>query len=154
MTLLSKDDLKKFNFEHTHNIELSDEAGRVPMFVNHKLVNQEPSIYIWAAPIDDQTFKVLYIGKAGYGLNKRFIQHASGFKHSVTGMKNASLITSHITSGGKIEVFVKIADKITLFGKEVSLYSTEEEAFCEAFPPLWNRADFPNQSKMLSKNLN
>jgi hypothetical protein len=107
-------------------------------------ISETASIYLWASPLlGNDEFEVLYIGKAGYGIKRRFGQHTAGFKNSATGKSNLKLITEHIQTGNQIQVFARNSATISLFGAEASLYSTEEEAMCKAYEPLWNRASFP-----------
>ena len=135
------DDLNEFGFIHSHNIKLN--INGFPEFITLHETKDCASIYLWLSPLDESTFEVLYIGKAGYGLKRRFQQHAGGFSNSPTGNKNRELITSKIQSGREIHVYSRESAEANMFGVDISLYSTEEEAMCKAFSPLWNRASFP-----------
>jgi len=138
--------LKEFQFTHTHDI-LND--GDIPKFKVINAIPQDASVYMWLSPLGDSDFEVLYIGKAGYGVKNRFAQHESGFKNSNTGRANCELIQKHIGAGGTISVFARNSESQKLFGFDVNipLYSAEEEALCEQFNPLWNRAKFPSKAK-------
>ena len=138
--------LNDSKFIHTHDI-LND--GGLPKFTARKPINQDASVYMWLSPLNASEFEVLYIGKAGYGVNNRFGQHASGFKNSNTGKANCELIQKHIGAGRTISVFARNSESQKLFGFETSipLYSAEEEALCDQFHPLWNRAKFPGKTK-------
>ena len=145
---MKKDELSNFGFEHSHNIVMNSEGvlgiQRIPKFRD----KGEASIYLWLIPKDGEIFTVLYCGKAGYGPSRRMAQHAGGWRQPSTGKANQDLIREVLEkSNAEIQVFARTADRVSLFGVKVPLYSTEEEAFCEAFSPLWNRATFPSSKK-------
>lgn len=103
-----------------------------------------PAVYMWLSPAaGTNDFDVLYVGKAGYGINRRISQHQSGFTHSNAGRDNRRRITEWLTMGRSIEVYRRVSAVHRLFGQDVSLYSTEEQALCISYAPLWNRARFP-----------
>ena len=139
---ISKAELINHGFIYTHDLMLN---GDMAKFVAKKSgISESASIYLWASPLlDGDEFEVLYIGKAGYGIKRRFGQHTGGFKNGATGKSNLKLIKEHIQAGNQIQVFARNSATISLFGAEASLYSTEEEAMCKAYEPLWNRASFP-----------
>jgi hypothetical protein len=136
------DDLNAFSFIHSHNIVLNSN-GR-PSFERVAKPAEKASIYVWLTPIDDNNFTVLYCGKAGYGVHRRMTQHANGFKHSGTGQSNQDFILQMLELGKPILVFARESATEIVFGVRTSLYSVEEEAMCDAFSPLWNRAKFPS----------
>lgn len=144
--------LNDSQFVHTHDI-LSD--GEFPSFKVRNPIEQGASVYMWLSPLNESEFEVLYIGKAGYGVNNRFGQHASGFKNSNTGKANCELIQKHISAGGIISVFARNSECQKLFGfpTSIALYSAEEEALCDQFNPLWNRAKFPSKAKKISNKV-
>jgi hypothetical protein len=143
---ISRSKLSEYQFTHTHDLVLNDDSAK---FVSKTTeFNQSSSIYLWLSPCSEtqDDFLVLYVGKAGYGINRRFNQHTGGFRNSSTGKSNLKLIVEHILAGNQIQVYAKNASTISLFGSKTSLYSTEEEAMCKAYEPLWNRANFPSIS--------
>jgi|GEM_PF-935795 len=143
--LISKADLENHGFTYTHDLVLNGELAK--FVAKESGILEVASIYMWVSPLSGSNdFEVLYIGKAGYGIKRRFGQHTGGFKNGVTGKSNLKLIKKHIQSGNQIQVFARNAATIALFGAEASLYSTEEEAMCKAYEPLWNRASFPTIS--------
>lgn len=133
--------LASLGFSHTHDIEMQ---GDIPAFSKRAPASAEASVYMWASPTaNPDEFEPLYVGKAGYGVARRLQQHRGGFVHSGTGRSNRGLITDWLRGGRSIAVFTRIASTSEVFGVRVSLYSSEEEALCEAFEPRWNRASFP-----------
>ena len=136
------DELNTFSFIHSHNIVLNS-SGR-PSFERVAKLGEKASIYLWLTPIDDKNFTVLYCGKAGYGVHRRMTQHANGFKHSGTGQSNQDFLLQMLESGKTIHVFARESATDIIFGVRTSLYSVEEEAMCDAYSPLWNRAKFPS----------
>lgn len=136
-------------FAPTHYLVLEAD---IPIFkihsaaIKHKELERDtlPSVYMWLSPQAGETnFDVLYVGKAGYGVSRRISQHQGGFTNSVTGRENRRLITEWLAAGRTIEVHRRISSQHLLLGQEVSLYSAEEQALCERYNPLWNRARFP-----------
>lgn len=138
--------LQELDFVPTHNIVL--EAG-MPVFRETALGRElkrdtSPVVYMWLSPLGESgEFDVLYVGKAGYGINRRISQHQAGFTHSTTGRDNRRLVTEWLAAGRRIEVHRRVSSINSLFGQNVSLYSIEEQALCERYNPLWNRACFP-----------
>ena len=146
---MNEKDLQKLNFLHTHDI-LLDQSGE-PYFKEITKLGDASAIYVWMTQADaGEEMTLLYCGKAGYGPSRRMIQHAGGFKNSITGKENRRLILEILKGNKTIQVYARQSKTIKLFGTEVSLYSAEEEAMCEAYSPLWNRAKFPG-SQMKSK---
>ena len=152
--MMEGSELQALGFELTHeNIAPSKDGTLLPVF---KEVAADPSlnksgVYLWLspAPTIQDSYDVLYVGKAGYGTTLRFSQHRAGFRKNSPG-SNCALIVEKFATGRKIFVFGKVADEIELFGVTISRYSTEEEALCKRLSPLWNRAGFPDLAK--SKN--
>jgi hypothetical protein len=139
---ISKADLVSHGFTYTHDLVLNGELAK--FVAKESGISETASIYLWVSPLSGiDEFEILYIGKAGYGIKRRFGQHTGGFKNGATGKSNLKLIKEHIHSGNQIQVFARNSATISLFGAEASLYSTEEEAMCKAYEPLWNRASFP-----------
>jgi hypothetical protein len=140
---ITRQELQRHGFVHSHDLVLDEKSAKF-LSKNAALI-ESASIYLWLSPESNSAdnYSVLYIGKAGYGLRRRFSQHVGGFKNSATGKSNLRLIIDHIESGKEIQVFARNSSTISLFGAEVSLYSTEEEAMCSAYASLWNRATFP-----------
>ena len=134
-------DLNEFSFIHSHNIILNSKEE--PSFERIAKLGEKASIYLWLTPIDSENYTVLYCGKAGYGAHRRMTQHAGGFKHSGTGQSNQDFIRQVLKSGKPIHVYARESATEIVFGVRVSLYSVEEEAMCDAYSPLWNRAKFP-----------
>ena len=151
MATITASDLSKLGFNRTHTIEI-DAAG-VPEFHSKSKGPIKASVYMWLSELGAETYNVLYVGKAGAGIDRRCSQHRGGFTNSGTGKGNSRLIKSHIDGGRKIVVFSRVSEQFNQFGATVSAYSSEEEALCEAFKPQWNRARFPlvNQSTSLEQ---
>lgn len=139
---ISKAELASHGFTYTHDLVLNGDLAK--FVAKEPGITEAASIYLWASPLTGiDEYEVLYIGKAGYGIKRRFGQHTGGFKNGATGKSNLKLIQEHIQAGKQIQVFARNSATISLFGAEASLYSTEEEAMCKAYEPLWNRASFP-----------
>lgn len=140
--------LEDLGFIHTHNIEFHPTvADAIPFFkrIPNSMASKSPSVYLWVA--EDQStgaLNVLYVGKAGKGVEQRSAQHFGGFKNSGTGQKNAEALKGVLADGcTKVKVFTRPSGNTTLFGRVVSLYSTEEEALCAVLAPRLNRQVFP-----------
>jgi hypothetical protein len=148
-------ELEKLGFKRTHEIVFKSPRSNLPefyQFTNHPSL-RKPSVYLWVTPInlEKNCYDVLYVGKAGYGTTRRFSQHKGGFKNNKPG-SNSTLIIEKLQKD-KIFVYGKVSDNATIFGVTVSRYSLEEEALCELLSPLWNRATFPNASKVTHNKL-
>ncbi len=134
------------DFVHTHNIEMD---GMRPTFslIRGREVFAGAGIYVWASPMPDHPdrYVALYVGKAGYGLQRRLGQHAGSFRDigAGTGQQNRQLIVDWLATGRTLQVWGRLSASTNLFDQETSLYSAEEAAACVAFEPRWNRANFP-----------
>ncbi len=137
--------LTGWGFTQTHKITAI--IGSLPEFVvvdkSHPSL-KAASVYVWGEPIgpEPHEVEVLYVGKAGYGVKRRFSQHRGGFRNRRPG-DNCGLILDKLAAQGTIHVYAKVAASLALFGVNVPAYSTEEEALCERLAPQWNRASFP-----------
>jgi len=142
---IHRNTLLNLEFVPTHQLLMD---GDLPVFRIHPSAairhDDRPAVYMWLSPLMEiAEFDVLYIGKAGYGVDRRISQHQGGFTHSGTGRDNRRLITELLRAGRSIEVYRRVSSVHQLFGQEISLYSAEEQALCERYSPLWNRARFP-----------
>lgn len=144
------DTLQALEFFHTHKISIGKRG--LPVFRDHSAAAQHraaelrscPVVYMWLSPLASTTeFDVLYVGKAGYGISRRLRQHEGGFVNSRAGRDNRRLITELLAQGRTIEVHCRVSSVQQIFDRDVSLYSSEEQALCERYAPLWNRAQFP-----------
>jgi hypothetical protein len=150
---VTRQQLDECNFFHTHDIVID---GDGPTFQRQGAVTPaHASIYMWLSPSpnDATLFDTMYVGKAGYGVERRQSQHKGGFTHSGTGRANRTLIADWLARGRTLHVYARISGSTTIFGKSTSLYSTEEAAACEAFEPCWNRANFPQIRGAATVNL-
>lgn len=140
---VTRQQLDEWSFFHTHDIVIN---GDVPMFRRREVAAPtHASIYMWLSPSpnDETLFDTMYIGKAGYGVERRQSQHKGGFTHGGTGRANCALITEWLAGGRTLRVYARTSENTNIFGRDTSLYSTEEAAACDAFEPRWNRANFP-----------
>ncbi len=98
-------------------------------------INRCPATYLWLQPADEaETFQVLYVGKAGYGVLRRLRQHAAWFnKTSDAEAKKQSRLPAF--NQGNVLVYARLAQNTYLFGQTVPLYATEEHAFYQLFAP-------------------
>lgn len=142
---ITKKQLTAHGFKHTHLIEINNNGIPVFKLINH--IEHKASIYLWLGELANDEYEVLYVGKAGKGVARRFNQHMGGFTNSKAGRSNRELIEQYIKSGKRIVTFARISENYSCFGVQVPAYSTEEEAMCKAFEPLWNRARFPSDKE-------
>ncbi|PFG53745.1 hypothetical protein ATG98_2897 [Marinobacter sp. LV10R520-4] len=136
--------LKSYDLFVTHEIVLV--SGR-PVFkrVKKSKSSESPSVYVWASlRRDADEYEVLYVGKAGKGIDQRCSQHQGGFTNSGTGRKNAEALKAILdVEGAEIHVFSRESKTTEIFGQKISLYSVEEDALCAVLNPRLNRAGFP-----------
>jgi len=104
----------------------------------------ESWVYAWVKVRNNER-SIIYIGKAGRTLKQRFGGHEGGGRPSPQGSgkgrKNSKNLTELLNQGYTIEVWARQAETIELFGEQVSLVSTEEEALIQKFKKiyqLWN----------------
>jgi len=138
--------LKDWGLSVTHRI-LLDERNvlRIQACVGGS--DETPSVYVWASSRYDKVEsidQIEYVGKAGRGAKKRMRDHESGFRNSVTGRANAVALRKILNEGRYVFVLTRTSNTTSLFGENVSQYSTEEAALIEALQPALNRAEIPN----------
>jgi hypothetical protein len=138
-------DLHTLGFSASHKITL--DADGTPRFVTLPAASMAaaPAVYLWLAhATGSDAGEVLYVGKAGKGVVRRSGQHQGGFTNSGTGRKNAAALCDILADKTmSITVMARTSQTVTLFGKTVSMYATEEDALCALFGPRLNRAAFP-----------
>lgn len=143
---VTRQDFEANSFFHTHDVAVQDAR---PVFrpISGRQVFSGAGVYVWASPEIDRPdqYTALYVGKAGFGLQRRLGQHAGSFRDNGagTGQQNRQLIVEWLAQGRTIQVWGRLSASTSLFGHETSLYAAEEAAACDAFEPLWNRANFP-----------
>jgi hypothetical protein len=144
MTVLFTD-LHSLGFSISHKIVLNaDDALRfVPL--RSASTATTPAVYLWLAHENEANIcEVLYVGKAGKGVARRSGQHQNGFVTSGKGRKNAPALREILAHKDmSVTVMARTSENVTLFGKTVSMYATEEDALCALFGPRLNRAAFP-----------
>ena len=153
--MIKKTIIDGLNFVKTHELVSEDGKYRFASLVSKdKLKSQgftsESCVYLWARELSQEELDIIYVGKAGSGVMVRLGQHEGGFRNSGTGKKNLEALKELIDKGDKIHVFARVAEKITLFDTEVSLYSTEEEALLSHLSPWLNRAGIANSKSPFS----
>lgn len=139
------EDLINFGFLETHKLVFESDSLRFNKICDSSKV---ASVYLWVACQAGRDPLVLYVGKAGKGVDLRCSQHMGGFKNSGTGRKNAIALRQYIADGYEISVYTRRSESIRIYNQEVSLYSVEEDAFCELLNPVLNRALFPNVNQL------
>jgi len=139
-SIIKKKDINRFEFKLTHRIIIKKD--NLIKFKKLKETKKLPSIYLWLQPLENDNYKILYVGKAGRGVDIRFSQHERGFVESTTGKKNAKLIREILNEKNNIEIYSKISKTICFFDQKIYAYSSEEEAFAIKYSPLWNRTNF------------
>ena len=139
--------LHKFGFEKTHVLRVGNGNARFEAIATSELSQMKtPMVYAWCG-VKQNSREILYVGKAGSGVNVRLNQHESGFKYSKTGQKNLQLLLEKTAQGYTIEVCSRKSKSTNIFGVETSLYSTEEEALINLLSPQWNRASVKRVEK-------
>lgn len=137
--------LHTLGFSASHKIVLdADGAPRFVALAGASMASA-PAVYLWLAhAAGTDVGEVLYVGKAGKGVARRSGQHQGGFTNSGTGRKNAEALRDILADQTmSVTVMARTSETITLFGKIVSMYATEEDALCALFGPRLNRAAFP-----------
>lgn len=155
--LVTEKYLEELGFKITHTLAITMPAGSAPGEPSlrfeptlHAGSVTGPCVYIWAARLPRQDgLEVIYVGKAGKGIERRCKQHEAGFKHSGTGRKNADALRQ-LLEGNQCEllVFARVSDVRDLFGIPTSLFAAEEDALCRLLVPRLNRAVFPDVSAL------
>ena len=98
-------------------------------------------VYLWVE-ISNSNYNVVYVGKAGKTLKDRCNQHTGGFNGgSITGKKNADLISKGLMSGNRYLVYARKSPLMSICDEYVPSECIEELAFIKKLSgSLWNRA--------------
>ncbi len=118
----------------------------------------KPVTYMW---VREGESRPVYVGKATYGMAARAKQHEGGFHGTSDQRRRQASLASDgpggVTAGlaharrirkgwedpagrKELELWVRPADVATMFGRQGSLVSAEEEVLIELFNPPWNTA--------------
>lgn len=137
-----KDLEENYSLQKVYQIESNDNLPSFNLCADKP--DEKASVYVWASKKKyDSELTILYVGKAGYGLQRRLSQHKGGIKHGVNGRKKGELIQQEINSGRDIFIYYRYSEIQEIFGQNVSSYSLEENALYLALSPKWNKAGFP-----------
>jgi len=133
-----RDDDKKF----THCGTITIENDKFTPSITNDL--RGAGVYLWVARSDD-SYKILYVGKAKDGPKSRLSQHKGGInkKTKTAGARRTQILES-IPNEGSLEVFFRASPTMNFRGvNNVSTYSLDEEAFIVRFSPPLNRSKPP-----------
>lgn len=141
------EELKNFGFEKKGDIILNGtEALPEFKFINPPLDTYEGHVYLWVIEKNGIPFKIVYIGKAGKTLIKRFNQHKNGFKSnggSKKGLSNGVELLNFLRKDTKIAFYARQSQRIEILGQpNVSLCDAEENALISYYKkdhPLFNK---------------
>ncbi|KQM98840.1 hypothetical protein [Sphingomonas sp. Leaf25] len=121
--------------------------------------------YMW---IEAGALRPCYVGMANGGMRKRAVEHERGFHGTLkdqaeherrriagdpcaatAGLGHADRIRAMWESNSRreLELWVRPAERVEIFGAEVSLAATEEARLIALFCPPWNREHKPRQAK-------
>lgn len=116
--------------------------------VNYRVIDQEfksqnqEQVYAW---VSDE--KILYIGMASKGIQKRLSEHRGGWRGgSSTGILKETQIRKKLEEGHQIYIYGRTCDyflqEVKILDKSqkcrFSLVEQEEGALIKEFKPLWN----------------
>ena len=114
--------------------------GDILRFADMPNGREKGHVYLWAEVVRD-SFRVVYVGKAGKTLADRFRQHEGGFKRSTTGLAHAARIRDGLARDRKYLVYARKSETRTLCDEPgISMALIEEAAFIKKFDPEWNSA--------------
>ena len=143
--MIEVDDLEPMGFRKVGTIQTNEQQQ---LFFNQStaIKSTDPGVYLWIQRnTNGRSLKVVYAGKAGNGINSRMAQHIAGLRFAKS--ERVERIKSTFGYGNCLEVWFRLSEKIalkSLYPKEISAYSTEEEALITRFAPELNRAKTPS----------
>lgn len=127
--------MSQFGFEEAGWISL---AGEYPAFELAGQSNDCGMVYLWVE-ISEQTFTVVYVGKAGRTLRQRCNQHVGGFRHSSTGRAHADRLRQGLRGNKHYVIYVRKSETKDVLGESgISMAAIEELALIQKFRPSWN----------------
>jgi len=108
----------------------------------------QAGVYLWVVAVGDDSYEILYVGKAKDGPRSRLSQHKGGInKNTATAQARREQISQFIPNGGALEVFFRasMTEAFQILGENVyaSTYSLDEEALILRFSPPLNRSNPP-----------
>ena len=149
---------KAVTISHKELEFLHFKKSTINIYIQNNLINYSgidtkgesttPSVYLWLIINQAGTeYDVVYVGKAGKGLNKRHKEHLGGYRTSLkcqSKSKRIKAIEEALESGRSIEVWFRESDIMkSILNSHVWTYSVEEEAFILKYHPLLNSANPP-----------
>lgn len=142
--MIDETDLKAMAFKKS-GVLRTNTKGQFQFDGQEATRNAVPGVYLWVRRGENErTLDVMYAGKAGNGLVARMAQHIGGLKSADAA--RIDRIKTAFGLGECLEVWFRQSDKISvnaLYDKQISAYSTEEEALITRFSPPLNRAKTP-----------
>jgi hypothetical protein len=128
--------------EFTHCGTITIEENQFTPSITNDL--RGAGVYLWVAKRDD-SYEILYVGKAKDGPKSRLSQHKGGInKNTTTAGARRTQILECIPNRGSLEVFFRASPTMNFRGvNNVSTYSLDEEAFIVRFSPPLNRSKPP-----------
>lgn len=132
---------------HTGEIRWNDRARRPGLHFFHHGEwvigenSERPCVYAWVAIRDGQAPEIIYVGKAGSGLQTRCVQHANGFRYSTgKGGENGRFVLS-VLEEARIDVYALWPEPMRFNGEEISSHSSVEDYLLAVTspPPCLNR---------------
>lgn len=127
----------EFSFNKFADIE---RVNGYPKFTNTLFDERYGFVYFWVKKINN-TYTVVYVGKAGKLLKSRCEQHMSGYKNSTTGKNHAKKFKNGFENNAQFELYARKSDVQSLLGEQnIPMESVEELAFIQKLQPEWNSA--------------
>jgi len=141
--------IKKLYFEYAGEIFINDRDLVDFVIQEDKFKQKIPQVYLWVAHDE-----VIYVGKAGKGLEQRFKQHRGGWRgNSVTGITKAYKLRETLEND-RVMIYGCNSEvrHIDLFSGAVSqtmsLIDVEENFLINYIQPAWN---IQNNQNVLDK---
>lgn len=123
-------DLEQLGFEHAADVFVRDGVPDALFTDFGKTVCT--GVYCWVQQDADGKQQVIYVGKFGKALTKRFREHRQGFAGgSGSGVKKAAYIYESLDTGAIVQIYAKASARVpvtytNILGKELDSTVTTE----------------------------
>jgi len=123
-------DLVAMGFEHAADVFI---YNGVPDAMFTDFGNEvSTGVYCWLQQSADGTEEIIYVGKFGKALTKRFREHRQGFGGgSVSGVKKANYIYESLDAGAWVKIYAKASATVeitytNILGEEITSTTSTE----------------------------
>ena len=130
--------MELYDFNKVSEITRND-SGKIEFLYLHEQEG-DGFVYLWVE-VNEKTYNIVYVGKAGKTIRKRMSDHKGGFNGGIkSGERKRDLIINGINQNHQYFVFSRKSRTMKVLEEDVPREIIEEIAFIKKFEgKLWNK---------------